>query len=162
MGRDDIETANNIILPPFDLKKLPQEIENYFFFRILNIEVNIYTHCSVLEFTAEEGTCYLPFNMFDRLVLEEGQKVNISSLKIEPGTFIKIQPHNSEFMTNPQAKSILEENLRRNYFCVTEGDLIVGYFILRSFINGKCFKGRMVDYRQRGKGYVEIHRRRTG
>ena len=77
-----------------------------------------------MEFTAEEGTCYLPFNMFDRLCLEEGQKVNIRALKIAPGTFIKIQPHKTEFMNNPQAKSILKYNLNTNYFCVTEGDTI--------------------------------------
>lgn len=41
-------------------------------------------------------------------------------------------------------------------FVVTEGDVIVGYFFLRSFINGKCFKGRMVDYRQRGKGIAKF------
>ena len=41
-------------------------------------------------------------------------------------------------------------------FVVTEGDLIVGYFFLRSFIDGKCFKGRMVDYRQRGKGIAKF------
>ena len=41
-------------------------------------------------------------------------------------------------------------------FVVTEGDLIVGYFFLRSFVNGKCFKGRMVDYRQRGKGIAKF------
>ena len=123
-GRDEIEATNYIILPPSALKKLPQDIENFFFFRILNIQRNIYTHGSLLEFTAEEGTCYLPFNMFDRLCLEEGQKVNIRALKIAPGTFIKIQPHKTEFMNNPQAKSILKYNLNTNYFCVTEGDTI--------------------------------------
>lgn len=29
---------------------------------------------------------------------------------------------------------------------------IFGYFFLRSFVDGKCFRGRMADYRARGKG----------
>lgn len=41
-------------------------------------------------------------------------------------------------------------------FVVTEQDKIVGYFFLRSFINGKCFRGRMTDYRYRGKGIGKI------
>jgi len=32
-------------------------------FRILNIELNTYTHCGVLDFTAEEGCCYLPLHV---------------------------------------------------------------------------------------------------
>ena len=30
-GRDEIEATNYIILPPSALKKLPQDIENFFF-----------------------------------------------------------------------------------------------------------------------------------
>ena len=48
--------------------------------------------------------------------------------------------HNKAFMT----------------FIVTEEDSLVGYFFLRSFINGKCFKGRIVDYRQRNRGIAKL------
>lgn len=41
-------------------------------------------------------------------------------------------------------------------FVVAEGEEIVGYFFLRSFVNGKCFKGRMVDYRQRNRGIAKL------
>ena len=41
-------------------------------------------------------------------------------------------------------------------FVVTEKDEIVGYFFLRSFVNGKCFKGRMVDSRQRNRGIAKL------
>jgi hypothetical protein len=33
-------------------------------FRILNIELNCFTYCGVLEFGAEEGTCFLPLHVF--------------------------------------------------------------------------------------------------
>ena len=127
--RDDIELSNSIILPPSALGKLSimknfNDSKNPILFRILNIELNISTHCGVAEFTAEEGTCYLPTNMFDKLCLMEGQQVNLRNTELlKPGTFIKLQPHKTEFINNPNPKTILEYNLR-NYFCVTEGDTI--------------------------------------
>ena len=106
MGREDIDLSNSIILPASALGVLSsmrnfKDSKNPILFRILNIELNMVTHCGVAEFTAQEGTCYLPSNMFERLCLMEGQQVNIRNVD----------------------KTILEYNLR-NYFCVTEGDTI--------------------------------------
>ena len=128
MGRDDIDLTNSIILPQTALQKLSSmrnfgDSKNPILFRILNIELNIFTHCAVAEFTAEEGTCYIPYNMFEKLCLIEGQTVNIRNIELNPGTFIKLKPHLTEFINNPNPKTILEYNLR-NYFCVTEGDTI--------------------------------------
>ena len=128
MLRDDIELSNSIILPQSALNKLSVmknfgDTKNPVLFRILNIELNISTHCGVAEFTAEEGTCYIPSNMFERLCLMEGQNINVRNVELKPGTFIKLQPHLTEFINNPNPKTILEYNLR-NYFCVTEGDTI--------------------------------------
>ena len=127
-GRDDIELSNSILLPPKALAKLSlmknfNDTKNPILFRILNIDLGMYTHCGVADFTAENGKCYLPSNMFDKLCLEEGQKVNVRCVPLKPGTFIKLQPHKTEFINNPKPKTILEFNLR-NYFCVTEGDTI--------------------------------------
>jgi ubiquitin fusion degradation protein 1 len=128
MGREDIDLSNSIILPQTALQKLSSmknfgDSKNPILFRILNIELNIFTHCGVAEFTAEEGTCYIPYNMFEKLCLIEGQTVNIRNIELNPGTFIKLKPHLTEFINNPNPKTILEYNLR-NYFCVTEGDTI--------------------------------------
>ena len=128
MGRDEIDPTNSVILPPSALKRLSLmknfgDTKNPILFRILNIQLSIYTHCGVFDFTAEEGTCYLPVNMFDRLCLEEGAKVNLRALALNPGSFIKIQPQKTEFINIPEPKKVLEFNLR-NYFCVTEGDTI--------------------------------------
>ena len=128
MGREDIDLSNSIILPPSALNKLSimknfGDSKNPILFRILNIELNISTHCGVVEFTAEEGICYIPSNMFEKLCLMEGQDVNIRNVDLKKGSFIKIQPHLTEFIKNPNPRTILEYNLR-NYFCVTEGDTI--------------------------------------
>lgn len=37
-------------------------------------------------------------------------------------------------------------------FVVVDGKTIVGYFFLRSFVNGKCFRGRIVCSSMQGKG----------
>ena len=112
MGREDIDLSNSIILPPSALSKLTRmknfgDNNNPVLFRILNIDLNIYTHCGVIEFTAEEGTCYIPSNMFERLCLNDGQMVNIRNMELPKGTFIKLQLHLTEFINNPNPKTIL-------------------------------------------------------
>ena len=128
--RPDLETSNSVILPPSALAKLAGikkegfgDTTNPVLFRILNIDLNVYTNCGVLDFTAEEDTVILPTNMFNRLYLQEGQMVNLRNIKLPKGKFIKIQPHKTDFINNPNPKVILENSLR-NYFCVTEGDTI--------------------------------------
>lgn len=41
-------------------------------------------------------------------------------------------------------------------FVVTEHDKIVGYFFLRSYINGKCFRGKIVDKDWQGRGIGKL------
>lgn len=41
-------------------------------------------------------------------------------------------------------------------FLVLSGETIVGYFFLRSFVNGKSFRGKIVDYRWQGKGIAKL------
>ena len=129
LDRSDIELSNKVILPSsalkiFDMKSLCNcNSKNPILFRISNSLLNIYTHCGVLEFTAENDKCYLPSNMFDQLCLEEGQRVTIRPAILKLGTFIKIRPHESELITLLNLKIILEFNLR-SYFCLTEGDTI--------------------------------------
>ena len=40
-------------------------------------------------------------------------------------------------------------------FLVLDGEKIVGYFFLRCFVNGKSFRGHIVDYRWRNKGIAK-------
>lgn len=41
-------------------------------------------------------------------------------------------------------------------FVVKEKGVIVGYFFLRCYFMGKCFRGYMVDYRQRNRGIAKL------
>ena len=128
MGREDIDLSNNIILPPSALQKLSNlndfwNNKNPVLFQILNIDLNIKTHCGVIEFTAEEGLCYIPSNMFARLKIEKGEKINIRNVSLPKGISIRFQPHITEFIKNPNPIEIIQNNLI-NYFCLTEGDTI--------------------------------------
>ena len=89
----------------------------------MNIELNYITHCGVLDFTADEGICYLPLHMFQRLCLTEGMTVNLRNVIVDKGSFIKFRPHKTEFVMNPNPKVILENGLR-NYVVITKNDTI--------------------------------------
>ncbi|OWV05267.1 MULTISPECIES: GNAT family N-acetyltransferase [unclassified Fibrobacter] len=41
-------------------------------------------------------------------------------------------------------------------FLVLSGETIVGYFFLRSFVNGKSFRGKIVDHRWQGRGIAKL------
>lgn len=41
-------------------------------------------------------------------------------------------------------------------FIVKEADEIVGYFFLRCFVNGKAFRGKMVDKDHQGRGIAKL------
>ena len=123
-----LEKSNNVILPPSALKKLAGlKMDgigcsvNPVLFRILNLELNVYTHCGVLDFTAEEDTVILPTNMF------KGKSINI-------------MPHLTEFIDLPYPQNIsVSENSLRNYFCITEGDTILVK------CNNKCYDIDIVE-----------------
>ena len=42
------------------------------------------THCGVLEFTAEEGSCVIPFWMMQNLLIEEGAVLTVTKLRQIP------------------------------------------------------------------------------
>ena len=74
--------------------------------------------------------------------------------------FFSEQPSQAYTFFNPHGfdERSVEKVIRNKAFLtyvVLDQDTIVGYFFLRSFVNGKCFKGRMVDYRWRNKGIAK-------
>ncbi len=92
-------------------------------FRLESSDKGTSTHCGVLEFTAEEGSCYIPFWMMQNLLIEEGSVISVTNVSLPKATFVKLQPQHVDFLeiTNPRA--VLEHALR-NYSCVTKGDVI--------------------------------------
>ena len=63
-GRDNLEEGDKILLPPSAFETLSRmEVDYPMLFQMTNEAVGRGTHCGVLEFTAEEGRCYMPFWM---------------------------------------------------------------------------------------------------
>ena len=58
-------------------------------FELSNVKQKKHTHCGVLEFTAEEGVCYIPYWMMQNLLLTEGDVVKLQYTKLEKGNFVK-------------------------------------------------------------------------
>lgn len=81
------------------------------------------THCGVLEFSADEGLCYLPMWMMNQLFLEDGAEVILRNITLPKGKFIAIQPHETDFINLANPKSVLEQELT-NYSCLSKGDTI--------------------------------------
>lgn len=75
--------------------------------------------------------------------------------------FFKEQPENAFKFFKPHGfdeKSILKVIRNKSFltFVVTEGEVIVGYFFLRCFANGKCFRGKIVHKKWQGKGIAKL------
>jgi ubiquitin fusion degradation protein 1 len=92
-------------------------------FMISNPQVGKKTYCGVLEFSAEEGLCYLPYWMMNNLFLEEGSEIILRNVNLQKGKFVVLQPHETAFINLANPKAILEQELT-NYSCLMKGDTI--------------------------------------
>ena len=76
-------------------------------------------------------------------------------------TFFAEQPEDAFTFFRPHAfdEGSLKKIIRNKAFLtflVLDKEKIVGYFFLRCFVNGKSFKGYMVDYSYRGLGLAKL------
>lgn len=76
-------------------------------------------------------------------------------------TFFSEQPQESFKFFAPHAfdaKTISHLIKNRSYlsFVVMKQEQMVGYFFLRCFFHGKCFRGKIVDYRWRNRGIAKL------
>lgn len=68
-------------------------------------------------------------------------------------SFTYFHPH--EFDENSLRRLVKKKSFLM-FLVSNSNNEIVGYFFLRCFFNGKCFRGKMVDYRWRGKGIAVL------
>lgn len=123
-GKQDINKGNKIILPGSALHELARLNITYpMLFMISNPQMSKKTYCGVLEFSAEEGLCYLPFWMMNNLFLEEGSEIILRNVNLKKGKFVVLQPHETAFINLANPKAILEQELT-NYSCLMKGDTI--------------------------------------
>jgi ubiquitin fusion degradation protein 1 len=121
--RDTANHGGKIFLPASALDKLTQLHITYpMLFEITNGAQQLSTHAGVLEFTAEEGRCYLPYWLMQTLHLDPGDLVQTKSTDLPLGSFIKLQPQNTNFLEISDPKAVLETAFR-NFSCLTLGDV---------------------------------------
>jgi len=124
LERNGLECGGKIILPPSALDHLTKlHIDYPMLFCLKNVQRNLQTHSGVLEFVAEEGLCYMPYWMMNRLMIEEGDFVEITSATLQKGEFVKLQPHSTAFIDISNPRAVLEMAFRA-YSTLTVGDTI--------------------------------------
>ncbi|CAJ0955073.1 unnamed protein product, partial [Mesorhabditis belari] len=123
----EIQHGGKAILPASILDHMLQlnNQQSVMLFKVMNPSSDRQraTHCGVLEFSAEEGRCYLPQWIMLQLGLEEGDDIRLESVQLPKATYAKLKPQSLDFLhiTNPRA--MLEVELRK-WACLTKNDRI--------------------------------------
>mmetsp|Transcript_133675 Transcript_133675/g.198693 ORF Transcript_133675/g.198693 Transcript_133675/m.198693 type:complete len:400 (+) Transcript_133675:178-1377(+) len=122
--KSHLEKGDKILLPPSAFDTLARlQVDYPMLFRLTSTTDNKITHCGVLEFTAEEGTCYIPFWMMQNLLIEEGSVITVTNVSLPKASFVKLQPQSVDFLEISNPRAVLEHALR-NFSVVTKGDVI--------------------------------------
>ena len=83
-------------MPPSAFDTLARlQVDYPMLFRLTSSTDDRTTHCGVLEFSAEEGTCYIPFWMMQNLLIEEGGVLTVTNVSLPKANFVKFQPEMS-------------------------------------------------------------------
>ena len=77
----------------------------------------------VVQSSAWLDTLVCVSQMMQNLALEEGEIVTLKSASLPKGTYVKLQPHTTDFLDISNPKAVLETTLR-NFSCLTVGDQI--------------------------------------
>lgn len=78
-------------------------------FRVSNAALNRETHSGVLEFSADEGSCYMPYWMMKNLVISEGDLVKVINTSLPKGTYVKLQPVTTDFLDISDHRAVYGE-----------------------------------------------------
>lgn len=123
-NRQSLEKGDKILLPPSAFEQLARlQVDYPMLFELSSPDSSKNTHCGVLEFTAEEGCCYIPYWMMQNLSVQEGSILNCKNVSLPKATLIKLQPQNVDFLEISNPRAVLEFALR-NFSCVTVNDII--------------------------------------
>jgi len=141
----EVDVGNKVLLPVSALEELSRM--NIQFPMMFSIEKasgkgnRKKSHCSVLEFTAQEGVVHLPLSMMHNLGLDvvNHSYVKLVNVSLPKGRFARFQPYKMEYVTElPNQRVILEKTLR-SYACLTKGDTLEIKFA------GKCYDLEVIE-----------------
>lgn len=119
--------GNKIILPPSILDSLEKEnfgaITKPVIFQLWNLNSKKKTNCGVLDYTADEMCIFIPMWIMDNLKIAIGQRIQIRTINIEKGKYVRFGNISEDFFYLANIKIILETKLRF-YTCLTVSDNI--------------------------------------
>lgn len=116
--------GGKIFLPQSTLHKLTMlNIRYPMLFKLSTTNTGKYTHSGVLEFTADEGRCYLPDWMMNTLDISAGTVIKVETTDLPQGNFVKLEPQSTDFLEISDPKAVLE-NALRNFTTLTVNDII--------------------------------------
>ena len=122
-AREDVDNGGKVLLPASVLG----EISTMELVYPLQFEVKTFkgtkTHCGVLEFVADEGQVVMPQWMMDTLRLDPMDLVQLTTVVLPKGSFVKIRPEQKAFIELSNPKAVLESRLT-NFSTMTKGDVI--------------------------------------
>ncbi|KAL7530606.1 hypothetical protein ACHAXR_003593 [Thalassiosira sp. AJA248-18] len=122
--KSHLEQGDKILLPPSAFDVLARLNVDYpMLFQLQSADKGTLTHSGVLEFTAEEGSCVVPFWMMQNLLIEEGAVLTVTNVSLPKANFVKFQAQHVDFLEISNPRAVLEHALRK-YSCITKGDVI--------------------------------------
>lgn len=124
----NIENSSSVVLPNSFFAKICNDDDYkfpyYFEIEHINDSINKKKICvSVFEFTADDQTVVIPFWLFENLGINPYEPVILTYKQINPGKYLKIQPHQMKFIEQNDPREILEKKLS-NFSCLTSGTTI--------------------------------------
>ena len=120
--KPQLEEGDKILLPSSAFEQLARlQVEYPMLFEVRSAKGK--THVGVMEFTAPEGKCVLPFWIMQNLLAEEGALVTIRNVSLPKATFVKFKPQSVDFLDISNPRAVLERQLR-TFSCVSVGDQI--------------------------------------
>ena len=133
LENNQYESGGKIVLPASVLEKLTRmNIEYPMLFKLTHCDSKRFTHCGVIEFSAQEGRAYIPHWLMNMLEMSEGSSVTLEYVALVPCTYAKFQPITNDFLDLSNPKSLLERTLR-SFACLTQGDVITIHYIGNEF-----------------------------
>ncbi len=123
-SKKEANYGGKVFLPQSALNRLTMlNIRYPMLFKLTSETSKKSTHSGVLEFTAEEGRCYMPQWMLDTLQCQPGTLVKIQTTDLPLGSFVKLEPQSVNFLDITDPKAVLE-NALRNFATLTVNDII--------------------------------------
>ena len=130
-ARINESNGDKIILPVSILDTLiTMEVQYPLTFEIITNQTK--THCGVLEFTAEEGNCFIPIWIMNNLYINDGDSIYIRNVALQKATFINFKP-NIKFLDLYDSRDVVEYILR-TFSCVTIGDKLTFEYNNKEYI----------------------------